>query len=109
MLYLESDKQKALKYAKTAYGLAPHFNNIKDSYGFILVNSGQHEEGLKLIQEVEEAEPNNSDVKYHLAYALSKTNKSTEAIDILKTITTQTQVFSEKKNAKKLLNALNKS
>jgi putative PEP-CTERM system TPR-repeat lipoprotein len=109
MLYLESDKQKALKYAKTAYGLAPHSNNIKDSYGFILVKSGKYLEGLKLIQEVEKSEPHNSDVKYHLAYALNKVKKSTEAIDILKNITTQTKMFSEKTNAIKLLNSLNKS
>ena len=42
-----------------------------DTYGWIVFSQGQREQGLDLLRKALEIAPNNPDIAYHLASALS--------------------------------------
>jgi len=71
-LYQELGDDRALATARRAHELAPRNAAIADTLGWILVNQGQLDEGIKFLREAADGAPGSVDIQYHLAQALSR-------------------------------------
>jgi len=70
------------------------------------VREGDVEEGLKLLYAAADAAPDSGDIAYHVAYALHRTGKTQEAIDLMtRTLAADIpeQSFTEREKAEALL------
>jgi putative PEP-CTERM system TPR-repeat lipoprotein len=70
--------------AEKALKLAPNNPEYTALLGWILVLQGQTESGLKHLREARLRDPNNGQTRFHLAYALNKAGRATEAKDELR-------------------------
>ena len=68
-LYHEAGDERALETARKAHELAPALPEIMDTYGWILVATGQQEQGLELLGRAAAAAPDNPDIRFHLIHA----------------------------------------
>ena len=68
-------------YAEKALKLAPHNSALFDTLGWILVQQGQIEPGLRYLREARVRSPENGEIRFHLAFALAKTAREGEARD----------------------------
>ena len=103
LIYENEKNELALDYAKRAYELNTESPQITDTYGWILVNHGQTDKGLVLLQQASLKAPYLYDIRYHLAFALHKSGKTAEAKKELQRVLAEDNKFSEAKNAQKLL------
>lgn len=102
----------ALDMARRAYQMAPNAPAIADTLGWILVREGEFEEGLKLLFAAADGAPENGDIGYHVAFALSKTGKPEEARATLERLLAAgipDQNFTEREKAEALLKELSGS
>ncbi len=106
LIYAGEKNKLALDYAKRAYDLNSESPQIADTYGWMLVNYGQVDKGLVLLQQAALNAPHLYDIRYHLAVALHKTGRKEEAKKELKRVLAENQAFSEAKNAQELLDSL---
>lgn len=83
-LLLELKDPAAQSQAERALKLEPGNPAFADTLGWILVQQGQIEAGLRHLREARLRSPDNGEIRYHLAYALSKTGRRDEARDELK-------------------------
>jgi cellulose synthase operon protein C len=74
----------ALTSAERAVKLAPNEPAYADTLGWLMVQKGQMEGGLRYLREARLRSPENAEIRYHLAYALSKTGRMSEAREELK-------------------------
>lgn len=65
-IYQEQNDPRALDTAKRALDLAPSSPPILDTYGWILVESGQVEEGYKVLERAAAAAPQSQEIQDHL-------------------------------------------
>ncbi len=70
---------KALEYAERAFRLAPANPPIEDTLGWLLVQRGQVDAGLRHIREARLRDPSNPEIRYHFAAALAKAGRQQEA------------------------------
>jgi len=63
---------RALDTAERAYASNPNDAPVCDTLGWILVESGQVDRGLKLIEQAIEIDPNNPDIQEHYKLAKAK-------------------------------------
>lgn len=68
-------------YAEKALKLAPHNSALFDTLGWILVQQGQIEPGLRYLREARVRSPENGEIRFHLAFALAKAAREAEARD----------------------------
>lgn len=66
LCYLEVGDAKALDTAKQAYALAPELAPVVDTYGWVLFQSGQKQEGRKLVEKAATLDPDNEEIAEHL-------------------------------------------
>jgi len=83
-LYQTKGDKKAIVLSKKAYELAPETPEIVDTYGWILLQFGEQEKGLQMLQQAFVSAPTNPEIAYHVAYALHKVGRGEEAIKMLK-------------------------
>ena len=81
---LQLKDQAAQEIAERALKLSPNNASYADTLGWILVNKGQVEAGLRYLREARLRNPDNGEIRFHLAYALSKTGRKEEAKEELK-------------------------
>jgi putative PEP-CTERM system TPR-repeat lipoprotein len=105
MIYTDKDVTKALGYANQAYKITPNNVAIADTLGWLMVETGQVEKGLKLLREAA-LNSDNPTIQYHFAVALAKNGKTSEAKKKLKDILVTGIEFDEREQAKKLQNEL---
>jgi len=105
-IVIETDTKKAVALAKKAYEQAPQSADIADTYGYFLVRDGQHQQGLKILQQAAKDKPQDNDIQYHLALAYSKNNQNNKAKAILEKIVNSNTLYSEQKHAQQLLQEL---
>lgn len=72
------DLENARSHAKNAYQTDPRNPAIQDTYGWVLVLSGDPGKGMPLLTQAAQALPNDPTVMYHLGSALFKAGKSQE-------------------------------
>ncbi len=68
-LYQQQNDKRAITTAKKAHGIAPNNAAIKDTYGWILSLNGQKAEAISLLEGALKLDPNNGEIKEHLAQA----------------------------------------
>ncbi len=85
-LYREEGDPRAQTIAKEAYELAPNRPEIADTYGWILYQAGQMEEGLRILQQAYLAVPNQTEIGYHVAVALEGLGRTDESVQVLRRI-----------------------
>ena len=73
----------ALAIAEKAYRLAPQNLNLADGYGWMLVQAGQLDAGVRVLREARLRDPSQAAVRWHLAAALAKAGRKAEARDEL--------------------------
>jgi len=83
-LYQTKGDKKAITLSKKAYELAPETPEIVDTYGWILLQFGEQERGLQILQQAFVSAPTNPEIAYHVAYALHKVGRDEEAVKMLK-------------------------
>lgn len=74
----------ALAAAERAFKLAPAQGAIADTYGWLLLRSGNTEGAVRVLREARLRDPSNAVLRWHLAAALNKAGKRGEATEELK-------------------------
>lgn len=71
-MYYERKDARALELAKRAAQFAPSSAEILDTFGWILVESGNVKEGIVVLERATSIAPDNKDIKMHLEQARKK-------------------------------------
>ena len=98
-LYQEEGIPGGIKYAERAHELAPERPEITDTLGWLLVQNGEVNRGLVLLQEARVKAPHIPDIHYHMAVALYKSGRTAEARKELDRLLKTGKSFSELDNA----------
>jgi putative PEP-CTERM system TPR-repeat lipoprotein len=101
--YFEVDDPRAADTAKRAYEVAPDDGSVIDTLGWILLQKGELDEGVRLLQKAAATSTDNLDIRYHLAVGLAKQGKNAEAIGILESVLSSEGSFTSRDEAEKLL------
>lgn len=105
-LYFQKDDPRALELGAKAYELAPRRPEVVDTYGWILLSSGNSEKALVILQEALVSAPDNAEITYHVAVAMDKAGRRDEARKLLSRLFRGNPSFSEADKAKDLLKRL---
>jgi putative PEP-CTERM system TPR-repeat lipoprotein len=105
-LYQEANNPEGVKYAERAYKLVPHRPEVIDTLGWLLVQNGDTNRGLVLLQEATTKAPHLPDIRYHMAAALAKAGRREEARKELDRLIKSNKTFPERDKAEALLEKL---
>ena len=78
-LYQAENNSEGIKYAERAYKLVPNRPEVIDTLGWLLVQHGETNRGLVLLQEAVTKAPQLPDIRYHMAVALEQAGRREEA------------------------------
>jgi len=95
--------KKAMSYAEKAYKLNPEDPGVQDTYGWLLVQTGQADKGLSILRQVIKVMPAVPEVEYHYAVALIKTGDKNKGKQLLRHLLKNEKVFEGRTSAGKLL------
>ena len=97
---MEDNKlEQATKYAKKATAIAPENANALDTYGSILLKSGQPDKALEQFQTADKVTAStNEEIRLHLAEALLELNQKDKARRILEKLAPSSPTLVEKKD-----------
>jgi len=104
-LVFAQDPEQGLGYASRALELAPDNPAIRDTYGWLLVESGRPEEGIGHLRQAAAALDHPS-IRYHLAVAMAATGSMQAAQRELTAALDSEQSFAERQAAQSLLDDL---
>ena len=93
---------KALALAHRALELAPTDALVLDTVGWLLVQLGSAETGLRYLREAQLRAPANPEIRYHLAAALAKSGRIDDARRELDRVLSSRLSFAELDEARKL-------
>jgi len=102
-LLRNEDSKQAVEYAEKAADIAPNSAQILDTTGMVYLQAGQITRAVRTLRKAIKIADNNSSIKFHLAQALIKEANTTEARQILETITNDKRSFAELDEARSLL------
>ena len=102
-IYFQDKKPGARKMAERAYRIAPDRGGVLDTYGWILVNQGDAEKGVRLLKQASEQLPDEAEVSYHYALALHLTGDQQQARQILENLLVDGKPFNGIEQARQLL------
>lgn len=106
LVYSAMRDPRALPLAEKAYTRQPKSAQIADTYGWILLNSGQADKGLSILRQAADLAPKDPSIRYHLAQALVKTGNRVEARSEVQAALKVGNAFPESEQAKQLLQEL---
>ncbi|MBT8129237.1 MAG: PEP-CTERM system TPR-repeat protein PrsT, partial [Gammaproteobacteria bacterium] len=106
-LYSIENDPRALEMASRAYQSSPDVPGIQDTFGWILVQHGQLDKGIRMLSEALDQLPDNREVRYHHAAALLKSGKTGEGARLLNKLLAEDKPFRGKEDAERLLNKYN--
>lgn len=101
--YLEAGDDRAEAMARRAYELKPDNASVVDTLGWILVNSGEFEEGIALLYEAVAMSGGKPQIRYHLAAALVMSGETEQARGILSELLADAAEFNSRTDAEELL------
>lgn len=107
-IYHESGDARAAATAQRAYELAPNNAAIADTYGWILLQNGSADEGLRFLAEAARAAPQHPDIQAHHAAALARSGRSAEAATILRKLLASDTRFESRAQAQALMKELDR-
>jgi putative PEP-CTERM system TPR-repeat lipoprotein len=102
----ESGDKRALGYAEQALKLKPDNAAVLDTLGWILVRQGQHERGIKLLQDALSKTPDAAEIQWHLAAAYAQTGDRNRAQRELERLLASGVAFAQEQEARTLLKQL---
>ncbi|MCI0505893.1 MAG: PEP-CTERM system TPR-repeat protein PrsT [Gammaproteobacteria bacterium] len=102
-LLIGKDIKSALEFAEKAYKKVPGNFAIMDTYGWILLQSGEPDKAIPVLKDAVEKSNGNPSVRYHYAAALVQSGDKSGAKSILREITESGKSFPEMADASKLL------
>jgi putative PEP-CTERM system TPR-repeat lipoprotein len=105
-LYFEDKDPRAVPTAQEAYKLAPQIAQIADTYGWLLVEQGKATEALEILRTAARDAPEDSAIRYHLAVAYARSGNKERAVEMLTTLLSNRNEFSERAEAQRLLQTL---
>lgn len=70
---------RGLVLAEKAHALAPANPDVLDTYGWLLARNGRAEAGLHFLREARLRQPENVEIRYHLAHVLNELGRTAEA------------------------------
>ena len=94
----------AVIHAQKAHELRPDLPAVLDTYGYLLLLSGDAKEAETILSKAHSGSKDDPTITFHYAMALSKTGKQSEAKALLTPL--ETKDFPEKEEAKRLLKTL---
>lgn len=97
---------EAKRFAEKAYGLAPDNPAVLDTYGVILVESGQMKKGLEMLGKAVEKAPQSDAIVLNYARALVQNNQKSEARPYLEKLAALGNKFAGATEAANLLKSL---
>lgn len=101
-LLLNEDRTRALAFAERAAQLAPDDLIVLDTYGWVLLHSGQEERAVQILNRVVEFDPDPSH-RFHLGVALLRVGEVTRARQLIELALAAKQGFPERVEAEGLL------
>jgi putative PEP-CTERM system TPR-repeat lipoprotein len=96
----------ATKVAEQAVAKNPGNASYVDTLGWALYQNGQTDRALQTLRDARLREPNNPEIRYHLAAVLAKTGRKNEARDELESALKVSQAFESAAEADALLKSL---
>ncbi len=107
ILFSENNTAQAIKYAQLAYQQAPANDAIADTLGWLLLQNGELEKSLTMLEGVANRNKNPI-IQYHYAAALEKVGRLSVAAEVLNRALSSSANFPEREQAKNLLQQLKK-
>lgn len=101
-MYFVSGDSRARELAQKAYVIAPENSFVVDTLGWILVQQGDVEDGVKLLQVAVERSNNRPVILYHLAAGLAKLGKNDDARRTLEQALREGGEFASREDAEEL-------
>lgn len=101
-VYHEKRDGRAIETARRAFDLAPAVPEIADTYGWLLVESGDVERGLPLLENAARVKGGDPDIQYHLAAAYARSGQSDRAEALLETLLSGSGPFASRAEAERL-------
>ncbi|MBW4933385.1 tetratricopeptide repeat protein [Marinobacter sp. F4206] len=83
-LYHKTGDERAVPLAERAYELSPENAAIADTYGWIMLKSGNHRESVPVLEKAHELQPDSEEIARHLAEAYRVVGMNSAAQRILK-------------------------
>ncbi len=102
----ESGDSRALAFAEQALKLKPDNPAVLDTVGWILVQRGQTQRGIKLLQQALTKAPDAGEIQYHLALAFTKSEDHPRAQRELERLLATGTSFPQEQEARVLLKQL---
>ena len=102
----KGDLAKARELAERAVAAAPRAPQIDDTLGWILLAQGQADRALNYLSAASLSASGNPDIQYHLAVALNRVGRASDAQSMLETLLGSGVAFADKAEAEKLLEQL---
>lgn len=96
----------AVTIAEQALAISPNDANVIDTAGWVMLNNGQPQRALQLLRDARLRDPNNPEIRYHLAAALVKAGRTNEAREELTSVLRNEVPFSSMAEAKELMRTL---
>lgn len=100
------DLAKARGLAERAFAIAPRTASIDDTLGWILLAQGAADQAITYLSAANLAAPQNPAIRYHLAVALYRAGRSTDAQAMLESLLGSGVSFADKTAAERLLQQL---
>lgn len=102
-LYQQQGDPVALEYAEKAHQLAAGEPTVLDTLGWILIEQGNTDRGLPLLQKAVSLAPTAPEIRYHLALGLIKTDDKSRARKELEQLLSTSKNFPNIDDARALL------
>jgi putative PEP-CTERM system TPR-repeat lipoprotein len=102
----KGDLANARKLAEQAFAAGPPAPLIDDTLGWILLAQGEADKALTYLSAASVLAPKNPDIQYHLAVALNRLGRTTDARARLETLLGSGVTFSDRAEAEQLLQQL---
>lgn len=102
VLLKKQDLDGAYRYAQRAYKLAPESPITNDTLGWILVKQNNQDQALRYLRDARLRAPSNAEIHYHLAVALHRSGRSSEAVKELDLALKSGQTFDGIEDARQL-------
>ena len=106
LLYQAEKDARALPSAEQAYKLKPDVAAVADTLGWILLEQGQTARAVEILRKAVTVAPEQAEIGYHYAVALSKSGDRAAARKQLETILAPGKAFPQQEQAKALLKQL---
>jgi tetratricopeptide (TPR) repeat protein len=103
LLYSDDKPSRAMELVDRAYQINPSVPGVQDTYGWILVQQGQAEKGLRLLKAAMDKLPGVTEVRYHYAVALIKTGDDKAGRALLEKILAGDSQFAGREDAARYL------